>query len=71
MEKIYSFNKHNKTIFYTTTFMIYTIVSLAFLWPIAFLETRSAKGEIPIKGCIAGHLFVYAPNKDYHARAFM
>ena len=51
--------------------MIYTIVSLAFLWPIAFLETRSAKGEIPIKGCIAGHLFVYTPNKDYYARAFM
>ena len=27
-------------------------------------QKRSAKGEIPINGCMAGHLFAYRPNKD-------
>ena len=27
-------------------------------------QKRSAKGELPIKSYIAGHLFVYLPNKD-------
>ena len=34
-------------------------------------EKRSAKGEIPIKGCIAGHLFVYTPNKDIIMREYL
>ena len=31
MEEIYPFNEHNKTIFYTTTFMIYTIITCYFM----------------------------------------
>lgn len=27
-------------------------------------QKRSAKGEIPIKGCMAVDFFVYTPNKD-------
>ena len=31
MEEIYPFNEYNKTIFYTTTFMIYTIITCYFM----------------------------------------
>ena len=27
-------------------------------------QKQSNKGQVPIKGCMAGHSFVYTPNKD-------
>ena len=34
-------------------------------------QKRSAKGEIPTKGCMAGYLFVYTPNKDIIMREYL
>ena len=34
-------------------------------------QKRSAKGEITMKGCIAGHLFVYTPNKGIIMREYL
>ena len=39
MEEMYPFNEHNKTIFYNTTFMVYTII-IAIFCPVAIFSTK-------------------------------
>ena len=34
-------------------------------------KKRSGKDEIPIKGCMTGHLFVYTPDKDIIIREYL
>ena len=34
-------------------------------------QKRSAKGEIPIKGCMAVYFFVYTPNKDIIVQKYL
>ena len=34
-------------------------------------QKRSAKGEIPIKGCMAVYFFIYTPNKDIIVQKYL